>query len=136
MGIDNVDSIAAAGLRAQATRLRIITENVANAQSTGANPEREPYRRKVVTFANVLDRESGIKTVQVTEVRPSPAEFPKRYDPGHPSAKADGYVLLPNVNVSLEMADMKQAHRSYQANLQVIEATDSMTKHLDAILRD
>lgn len=127
--------ISAAGLQSQGTRLRTIAENVANADSTAQVPGGEPYRRKVVTFANELNRELGFETVQVSGVVPDRSDFGLRFDPGHPAADDRGYVLTPNVNSLLEMADMREAQRSYEANLKVIQSSRSMLQQAVDLLR-
>ncbi len=127
--------ISAAGLKAQGTRLRVISENVANADSLPQSPEDKPYRRKVVTFKSELDRSSGIKTVRVDKVQADKSEFKKRYDPNHPAADGEGYVLKPNVNTMIEMMDMREAQRSYEANLNVIKASKAMLNEAINILR-
>ncbi len=118
--------ISAAGMRAQNTRMRIIAENLANAQSVASRPGEDPYRRKVVSFKNQLDRELGVPLVKVDRVRTDQSEFGKRFDPGHPAADAQGYVKLPNVRPLVETMDMRQAQRSYEANLNAIEASKQM----------
>ncbi len=118
--------IAAAGMKVQSSRLRVIGENIANASSTATTPGGDPYRRKMISFENVLDRNLGVNTVRVANYTYDKAEFGKRYDPTHPSAGEDGFVLLPNVNSLIEMADMREALRSYEANLSVVEASKSM----------
>ena len=127
--------IAASGMRAQGSRLRVIAENLANAESTGQRPGEEPYRRKIVTFENALDRELGFKTVNVADVKTDRSPFNRRYEPGHPAADEDGYVLTSNVNGLIEMADMREAQRSYEANLKVIEASRGMLQQTIDILR-
>jgi flagellar basal-body rod protein FlgC len=118
--------ISASGLSAQGTRLRVIAENIANADSTAQTPGGEPYRRKVVTFKTTLDRNLGGDVVHVASIKGAGGDFERRYDPGHPGADADGYVLRPNVNSLVEMMDMREAQRSYQANLAVIDAAKAM----------
>ena len=118
--------ISAAGLSAQSTRLRVIAENLANAESVAQTPGGEPYRRKVVTFANALDRQLGAQTVRVSRVAPGPGDLERRYDPSHPGADQDGYVMMPNVNPLIELSDMREAQRTYQANLSVIDAAKTM----------
>lgn len=105
--------ISAAGMKAQGTRLRVVAENIANADSLPTQPGENPYRRKVVTFRNELDRKLGIDTVRVDRVEGDRSEFQRRYDPSHPAAGADGYVLAPNVNALVEMMDMREAQRSW-----------------------
>ena len=118
--------IAATGLHAQSARMRVIAENLANASSTPRTPEDEPYRRKLVTFKTVLDRETGVELVEIGRETVDRSEFSKRYDPGHPGADADGYVRMPNVNALIELMDMREAQRSYEANLNVIDASKRM----------
>jgi flagellar basal-body rod protein FlgC len=112
--------IAASGLGAQSERLRIVSENLANAQSTGTTPGAEPYQRKTVSFAAELDRASGGNTVEIAAYSRDESAFPLVFQPGHEAADEKGYVKMPNVNVLIEMADMREANRSYEANLQVV----------------
>jgi flagellar basal-body rod protein FlgC len=128
-------NISASGLKAQGTRLRVIAENIANADSTAQRPGAEPYRRRVVTFGNVLDRELGAKTVRVHGIVPDRSDFRRRFEPGHPAADDKGYVLTPNVNSLLEVADMREAQRSYEANLKVIQSSRAMLQQTIDILR-
>lgn len=128
-------NISAAGMRAQGTRLRVISENIANANSTAQTPGGEPYRRKLVTFENELDRSSGIETVRVDSIVADRSAFARRYEPGHPAADEEGYVLEPNVNSLMEMADLREAQRSYEANLKAIESSRSMLQKTIDILR-
>ena len=128
--------VSAAGMRAQGQRMRVVAENLANAASLPNNSEIDPYRRKVITFKNELDRESGLTLVRVGDLRESGGEFEKRYDPGHPGADQDGYVKVPNVNSLIEMMDMREAQRSYEANLNVIEAAKRMLMRTIDLLRD
>ncbi|MBT3360893.1 MAG: flagellar basal body rod protein FlgC [Rhodospirillales bacterium] len=128
-------NISAAGMRAQGTRLRVISENVANADSLPSGPGQQPYRRKVVTFRNELDRRVGLDTVRVDKIKPDKSEFQKQFNPNHPAADADGYVLVPNVNSLIEMTDMREAQRSYEANLSVIKASKAMLNATIDILR-
>ncbi len=127
--------ISAAGMKAQGTRLRVISENIANADSLPRSPDGLPYRRKVVTFKTTLDRATGVESVSVDKVRPDMSKFQKRYDPNHPAADAKGYVLAPNVTSLIEMMDMREAQRSYEANLNVIKAAKSMLSQTIDILR-
>lgn len=112
--------VAASGLKAQSERLRIVSENLANAQSTGNTPGADPYQRKTVSFASALDPDSGGSYVRIQSVELDGSEFPVEYDPTHQAADENGFVKLPNVNALIEMADMTEANRSYEANLQVI----------------
>lgn len=110
--------VAGSGLTAQSERLRIVSENLANAQSTGQTPGSEPYRRKTISFAAEIDRTTGASMVEVADVGRDDTAFPIEYQPGNEAANDAGYVKMPNVNVLVEMADMREANRSYQANLQ------------------
>jgi flagellar basal-body rod protein FlgC len=127
--------VSADGMKAQGIRLRVIAENVANADSTAQVPGGEPYRRQLVTFGNVLDRELGIESVAVTGIMNDRGVFDRRYEPGHPAADEAGYVLLPNVDPLIELADMREAQRSYEANLKAIEASRAMLERTIDILR-
>ena len=113
--------VAASGLSAQSERLRVVAENLANAQSTGTVPGSDPYRRKTIAFAAELDRASGASLVDVVKVDRDNSAFPIEYLPGSQAADEDGFVKMPNVNPLVEMADVSQANRSYEANLQVIK---------------
>ena len=128
-------SIAASGMKAQGARLRVISENVANAGSTALTPEQDPYRRKLVTFGSVLDRELGASLVEVKRVSRDPSEFRSRYQPNHPAADEAGYVAISNVNTLIEMTDMREAQRSYEANLKVLQASRQMLKGTIELLR-
>jgi flagellar basal-body rod protein FlgC len=127
--------ISAAGMKAQGMRLRVIAENLANAESLAQTPGGDPYRRKVVTFRNVLDRALGLRLVRVHRLTEQQGEFSTRFDPPNPAADADGYVKLPNVNPLLEMTDMRQAQRSYEANLNVVQASKRMLLQTIDLLR-
>ena len=127
--------ISSAGMRAQGTRLRVISENIANAGSLPQAPGDMPYRRKVVTFKNELDRDIGLKTVRAGKIVPDKSDFTKSFNPNHPAADADGYLLVPNVNPLLEMMDMREAQRSYEANLSVIKASRKMLNSTIEVLR-
>ncbi len=128
-------AISAAGMRAQSTRLTVIAQNVANQDSTGATPGADPYRRKTVSFGNEMDRSLGMELVQVRSIGTDASQFPMRYDPSNPAANADGYVKLPNVNSLVEMMDMRDAERSYNANLAVMQATRSMLTRTIGMLK-
>lgn len=122
----NSVSIASSGLAAQSARLRVVSENIANAQSTGRSPNEDPYRRQTVTFQNVLDKELGVPVVKVAKYNSDPSPFELRYMPYHPAANKDGYVKFPNVNPLIETADLKEAQRSYEANLSVVTTSRAM----------
>ena len=127
-------TIASSGMKAQAQRLRVISENLANADSLAKTPGGMPYRRKTVTFRNELDRATGAELVKVGRVSRDRSQLERKYDPNHVAAGPDGYVLLPNVNPLVETMDMKEAQRTYEANLNVISVSkDMMTKTLDLI---
>ena len=124
--------VASSGLGAQSERLRVVSENLANAQSTGDAPGAEPYRRKTISFAAELDRATGGSLVEVNEIGRDDSNFPVEFMPGHEAADENGYVRMPNVNVLIEMADMSEANRSYEANLQVIkQARDLISMTID-----
>lgn len=127
--------ISAAGMRVQGTRLRITAENLANADSTALSPDGQPYRRKVLTFRNALDRALGADMVRVDRITEDPSEFVRRYNPGHPAADAEGYVMTPNVSPVIEMGDLREAQRSYEANLNVIKASKAMIQGTIDVLR-
>jgi flagellar basal-body rod protein FlgC len=122
-------------MRAQGQRLRVISENLANADSTAQTPGGEPYRRKIMTFKNVLDRSINADMVRVNKIMPDSKDFELKYDPSHPAANAEGYVLRPNVNSLVEMSDMREAQRSYEANLSVIETSKAMLSRTIGLLR-
>ena len=128
-------TIAASGLRAQAGRMRIISENIANADSVPSTPGADPYRRKIPTFNTELDRTLNARVVELGRVATDKSDFRLKYEPGHPSADADGNVKYPNVNSLVEMTDMREAQRSYEANINVISATRRMIQRTIDILK-
>ncbi|WP_206455316.1 flagellar basal body rod protein FlgC [Aurantimonas marina] len=113
--------IAASGLQAQSTRMRVVSENIANAQTTGSTPGSDPYQRKTVTFQGEMDRITGADMVRVAGIGTDETPFVLEHDPGNPAANAEGYVKMPNVRMLVEMADMREANRSYEANIQVVK---------------
>ncbi len=127
--------IATSGLRAQAGRMRVISENIANADSTAQTAGGDPYRRKVPTFVNQLDRVLDAKTVSLGKIKPDQSDFRTKYEPSNPAADASGYVKYPNVNPLVEMTDMRDAQRSYEANLNIISATRRMIQRTLDILK-
>ncbi|GHB32405.1 flagellar basal-body rod protein FlgC [Pseudovibrio japonicus] len=127
--------IAASGLKAQTGRMRVIAENIANADSTGQTPDADPYRRKVPTFTNSFDSKVEAELVRLGKVREDQSEFKLRYEPDHPAANDKGYVKMPNVNTLVEMADMQEATRSYEANLNVVKSSRSMMQKTLDILK-
>jgi flagellar basal-body rod protein FlgC len=135
MDLSKTLKISAAGMQAQNARMRTIAENLANADSLAETPGADPYRRKMLTFKNVLDRSEGVQLVRPDKLIRDKSEFQKRFDPSHPGADADGYVQAPNVNSLIEVMDMRQAQRSYEANLSVIEVAKTMLLRTIDILR-
>jgi flagellar basal-body rod protein FlgC len=123
---------SASGLEAQAFRLRIVAENLANAQSTGQTAGSDPYRRKVAAFGSELDRLSGASLVNIKKVTNDMRDFPMEYDPGNPAADAKGYVKMPNVNMIVEI---REANRSYEANLQAVKQAKEMISMTIDLLR-
>ncbi len=128
-------TIAASGLRAQAGRMRIISENIANADSTPQRPGADPYRRKIPTFHSELDRTLDTQLVELGKVQTDSSAFRLKYEPGHPAADVNGNVKYPNVNPLVEMTDMRDAQRSYEANINVISATRRMLQRTIDILK-
>ena len=129
MDLDKVIKVAASGLSAQSARLQVISQNLANADSTGTTAGAEPYRRKIVTFKSVLDQAAGVQLVKTGPTATAGGDFERHYDPAHPAADKDGYVMKPNVNPLVELMDMREAQQSYQANLSVMQAAKSMLSH-------
>ncbi|MHA1539181.1 MAG: flagellar basal body rod protein FlgC [Alphaproteobacteria bacterium] len=135
MDLDAAKKIAAAGMRAQARRTRIISENLANAESVASTPGGDPYRRKVVVFQNELDQATGAKLVSAQKVVEDQTPFDLKYDPNHPMADAKGYIKKPNVNPLIELMDMREAQRSYEANLNVLKTTRMLTEQTLDLLK-
>ena len=127
--------ISSAGMRVQGERLRVISQNIANADALPQDANGKPYRRQVVIFKNELDKSLGLKTVRVNKVQPDKSDFGKRYEPSHPAADPDGYVQTPNVNPLIEMTDMREAQRSYEANLNAIKTSKAMLNLTIDVLR-
>jgi flagellar basal-body rod protein FlgC len=128
-------AIAASGLRAQAGRMRVISENIANADSVAQAPGGDPYRRRIPTFRSELDRSLNAQVVSLGAVRNDTTDFRTKYEPGNPAADAAGNVKYPNVNSLIEMTDMRDAQRSYEANINVISATRRMIQRTLDILK-
>lgn len=128
-------AIAASGLRAQSGRMRIISENIANADSTPSSAGANPYRRKIPTFEAEFDRALDVRLVELGKVQTDNSEFRLKYEPGHPAADSNGNVKYPNVNPLVEMTDMREAQRSYEANINVIGATRRMIQRTIDILK-
>ncbi|HJR55293.1 MAG TPA: flagellar basal body rod protein FlgC [Rhizomicrobium sp.] len=119
-------AVIASGMRAQSERMKIIAENIANANSTATTPGGDPYRRKIATVTSDFDRELGASLVKAGKPITDTRDFRTRYDPGNPNADARGYVKLPNVDGLVEIMDMREAQRSYEADLTAMDATKSM----------
>ncbi|SIQ22313.1 MULTISPECIES: flagellar basal body rod protein FlgC [unclassified Bosea (in: a-proteobacteria)] len=128
-------AVAASGLRSQSGRMRVIAENIANADSGPERPGADPYRRKVVSFERHLDRGLDAQLVALGKVQRDPSEFKVKHEPGNPAADANGDVKMPNVNQLVEMVDMREAQRSYEANLNLISSTRRMIQRTIDILR-
>jgi flagellar basal-body rod protein FlgC len=128
--------IAASGLQAQSTRLRVVSENIANAQSTGPAAGAAPYARKTVSFESAIDRASGANLVEIKSIGVDSTPFKLERDPGNPAADADGMVMMPNVDVMVELADMREANRSYEANLQVAKQSADMLSMTVNLMKD
>ncbi len=132
----NAMQISAMGMRAQGTRIRVVTENIANANTTGQTPGADPYRRQTISFKNELNRELGIREVKVDDIgTDTKAPFQLRFEPAHPAADENGYIKTPNVNTMVEMMDVQEAQRSYEANLGMIEQTRTMISRTIDLLR-
>jgi len=127
--------ISGSGMQVQGARLRVISQNIANADSLAQQPGGSPYRRKTITFKSVFNDSLGLDTVRVNKVTPDRSAFGKRFDPNHPAADVDGYVLTPNVNMLIEMTDMREAQRSYEANLSLIKSSKAMLNSTIDVLR-
>ena len=133
--LESALSIAASGMRAQGFRLKVVAQNIANASSTADRTGGEPYRRRIVTFANVLDRELDAKLVEIKKVKEDSSQFSLVYDPNHPAANGERFVEMPNVNALVEMMDMREAQRSYEANLNMIESSKQLMSRTIGLLR-
>lgn len=127
--------ISASGMNAQSTRMRVAAENMANSETMPSQPGGDPYRRKTISFKNVLDRALGIKTVAVGKIDVDKSVFEKRFDPSHPMADKNGHVMMPNVKPLVEMMDIREAQRTYEANVGAIEAAKNMLMRAVDLLR-
>lgn len=136
MELGKAMAVSASGLKAQSTRLRIIAENIANADSVSTKPGGDPYRRKLIEFGNELDRARDVDLVKVERVTKDTSDFREVYDPTHPGADTNGYVKMPNVNRFIETMDMREAQRSYQANIEAIEVSRTMLRETVALLQN
>ncbi len=128
--------IAGSGMEVQSTRLRVIAENVANAQSTGSTPGADPFTRKTISFDDEMDRATGVRLVRVKRIGVDDQPFKIEFDPGNPAADEKGFVKMPNVNLLVELADMREANRSYEANLQVVKQSGDLTSMTIGLLKD
>jgi flagellar basal-body rod protein FlgC len=135
MDLKDTLEISAKGMQAQGVRLRVVAENLANAGSVAPSATEDPYRRKIVTFKNELDRASGVNVVKVGDVGVDKSDFQQKYDPGNPSADANGYVKTSNVNSMVEVMDMREAQNAYEANLGVTEIAKSMMLQTISLLK-
>ncbi|WP_370303144.1 flagellar basal body rod protein FlgC [Pseudooceanicola sp.] len=133
--LKSISQIAASGMHVQSARLQVVAENVANADSTGATPGDEPYRRKTISFQEALNRESGLTMVEVSDIGRDQSPFTLRHDPSHPAADENGFVKMPNVSPILEMANMREASRSYEANMNLYEAGRRMRSQMIDLLK-
>jgi len=135
MSFDAAMQTAVSGMKAQTKRLRIVAENLANADTTSSTPGGDPYRRKTVTFSAEVDRQSGAAMVKVDKIGRDPSAFTREFEPGHPSANPEGYVLHPNVKPMVELMDMQEAQRSYEANLTMLTGARRMLQRTIDLLR-
>ncbi|KPQ09954.1 MAG: flagellar basal-body rod protein FlgC [Saliniramus fredricksonii] len=131
-----ISRIAGSGLQTQSKRLQIISENLANAESTGSTPGADPFRRKTISFKSEMDRLVGAELVGIRNVGTDRSPFRIEHDPGHPAADENGNVKKPNVNMLMEMADLREANRSYEANLQIVKKARSMVNATIDLLRN
>ncbi|MGF6172759.1 flagellar basal body rod protein FlgC [Ensifer sp. 4252] len=127
--------VSASGLQAESTRLRIVSENIANARSSGDAPGADPYRRKTISFAAEVDRASGASLVEIERLGTDDSDFTIEFDPGNPAADEKGMVKMPNINILVEMADMREANRAYEANLQTIKQSRDLVSQTIDLLR-
>lgn len=135
--MDLIDTIhiSSAGMKVQGDRLRVVAQNVANADSVGTRDGKQPYRRQTITFKEQLDKETGLNLVSTKKIGVDNSQFDRRYEPANPNADAQGYVLYPNVNPVMEMMDMREAKRGYEANLDVIQSSKAMLNKTIDLLR-
>jgi len=133
--LKSIAHIAASGMTAQTERLRVISENVANASSTGSTPGADPFRRKTISFSELVDRDSGASMVGVDRIGRDQSDFRLEFDPSHPAADEAGYVKRPNVDPVIEMANMREASRNYEANMNMFEAGRRMRGQMLDLLK-
>lgn len=135
MDVMNAMGISSLGMKAQGARMRVISQNIANSDTTPLNPSDDPYRRKMIQFKNEMNREMGTDVVTIEKITESRADFKLKFMPDHPAADENGYVKMPNVNRIIEMMDMREAQRSYEANLGMLEMARSMMSRTLELLR-
>lgn len=132
----NTMMVSAYGMKAQSERARVISENIANVDTTALTPGGDPYRRKVISFENELDKQTQAHLVKVKNISADPnTDFALKYMPDHPAANTSGYVKMPNVNMVIELNDMREAQRSYEANLGMLETSKTMASRTIDLLR-
>jgi flagellar basal-body rod protein FlgC len=131
----SISTTAASGMRAQGERLRVVSENVANASTTAKTPGQDPYQRKTISFESAMDDATGAAIVRAGDIDRDLRPFELRYDPSHPAADENGYIKLPNVNPLIEMSNMREASRSYEANLSMMENAREMRRQLVDMLK-
>lgn len=131
----SIGATASSGMRAQAERLRIVSENIANSSSTAKEPGGDPYKRKTISFESSFDDRTQAAIVALGDINEEQGGFKLRYDPSHPAADENGYIKLPNVNPLIEMSNMREASRSYEANLSMVENARDMRRQLVDLLR-
>ncbi|EAQ02010.1 flagellar basal body rod protein [Pseudooceanicola batsensis HTCC2597] len=133
--LKSILTISASGMLAQGERLKVVSENVANASSTAMSPGEDPYRRKTITFEELLDSESGVSTVGVSSIDRDDSDFSLRFEPSHPAADEQGFIKVSNVSPIMEMANMREASRSYEANMNLFEAARRMRSQVIDLLK-
>ncbi|MGC0225782.1 flagellar basal body rod protein FlgC [Pseudooceanicola nitratireducens] len=133
--LKSILDISASGMLAQGERLKVVSENVANASSVGAAPGEDPYRRKTITFEEMVNRETGVSTVHVASIDRDNTDFSLRYEPSHPAANEQGFIKVSNVSTVMEMANMREAARSYEANMNMFEAARRMRSQIIDLLK-
>jgi flagellar basal-body rod protein FlgC len=133
--LNNAIDTAASAMKAQSERIKVVTENIANVDTTGISPDEDPYRRKNIFFENVQDKKTGANLLRVRKIGEDQSEFKKEYNPNHPAADAEGYIRTPNVDRTLESVDLRDAQRSYEANLSAIETSRGMTDRALDLMR-
>jgi flagellar basal-body rod protein FlgC len=134
-GLKSAMETSASAMRAQSERIKVITENIANSDNTGINSNEDPYRRKTIFFEEVKDKDSGTNLVKIKKIDTDKSEFKLLYMPNHPAANADGYIKTPNVDRNLESMDLREAQRSYEANVTAIENSKQMMDRTLDLLR-